>query len=123
METTITKVFEFEAAHKLPDHPGACKNLHGHTYRLEVTVGAKWLNDQSMIMDFGDLKKVVQKNILDKWDHSYLNDVVDFVPTVESLADSASILISDALRRRVSDKVYLVKIRLWETSTSYAEVY
>ena len=74
---TITKIFEFAAGHHLPHHKGLCKGQHGHNYFLYVEVGRDIIKDgpqTGMIMDFGVLKSIVKKEILDKLDHSYLND-------------------------------------------------
>jgi 6-pyruvoyltetrahydropterin/6-carboxytetrahydropterin synthase len=64
--------YDFDAAHRIRGHPGKCAHLHGHTYRLEVTVGAPGLDRMGMVMDFDDLDHVVHKAILDGWDHATL---------------------------------------------------
>ncbi|MGH9203871.1 MAG: 6-pyruvoyl trahydropterin synthase family protein, partial [Vicinamibacterales bacterium] len=60
----------FDAAHRILGHSGKCAHLHGHTYHLEVTVGAQQLN--SLVMDFDDLKAGVKKAVVDRWDHATL---------------------------------------------------
>ncbi len=125
---TITKIFEFAAAHRLPYHDGLCHNLHGHSYKLEITVGKKikelLLDDanfkdwpsKGMVMDFSDLKKIVKEKAIDILDHKYLNDIVSN-PTAELLILHIRGLIGNEIEKRAR----LVRIRLWESSTSYAE--
>jgi 6-pyruvoyltetrahydropterin/6-carboxytetrahydropterin synthase len=64
--------YDFDAAHRIRGHPGKCAYLHGHTYRLEVTVSASGLDRMGMVMDFDDLDRVVRKAVLDGWDHATL---------------------------------------------------
>ena len=115
---TITKIFRFEASHSLPKHKGKCKNLHGHSYKLEVTVGSKQLNEKDMVMDFGDLKKIVNKEIIDKLDHQHLNQFYDN-PTAENMVIDFFNKINDGLFG--FNFVFLDSIRLWETDTCHAD--
>lgn len=126
MKLEITKIFEFEAAHFLPDHTGGCGGDHGHSYKLEVTVtNPLGLNPSGelktpycgMIMDFGDLKKIVQKNVIDIFDHTHLNDLFA-LPTAEIMAA----FIFETLKCHLPKGIKIKKIKLWETSTSYATV-
>lgn len=116
---TITKTrFEFAAAHYLPDFDGACKNLHGHNYFLDVEITGPIDSETypSMILDFGKLKKIVNGEIIQKLDHGLLNDVAGLeVPTAERMV----MWIVTRLRKKLGDN--LVRVRLYETSTSYAE--
>ena len=121
MKVSITKKFEFEAAHKLLGHPGKCKNLHGHSYKLEVTISSRKLNDQGMVMDFGDLKKIVNKWVIDKFDHSYLNDFFP-IPTAEQMIKWIYLKLDVFLQDNFDRGLTLEKVRLYETSNSYAEV-
>ena len=68
----LTTSYVFDAAHRIAGHPGKCAWLHGHTYRLEVTVSSPALNRLGMVMDFDDLRDVVGKAVLDPWDHATL---------------------------------------------------
>ncbi|MEI7897813.1 MAG: 6-carboxytetrahydropterin synthase, partial [bacterium] len=73
----VTKEFRFEAAHALMGYDGPCKNIHGHSYELSVTVIGTPVTDRSsaklgMVMDFGDLKKIIKKQIVDPFDHALL---------------------------------------------------
>ena len=105
----ITKVFTFEAAHKLEGYDGDCSNLHGHRYKLEVSVKGN-VGADGFVIDFRDLKKTVHDSAISKLDHSYLNDTIK-VPSAENI----SIWIWDALK----DKLDLHQIKLWETENSF----
>lgn len=109
---TVTKIFTFCAAHKLPDHAGQCKNLHGHTYTLEVELIGH-LERNGMICDFGEMSDRV-KEIVDKVDHTYLNETIS-QPTAEQI----TIWFRDQLSQIYPSK--LSRIRLYESPTSYAE--
>lgn len=109
---TVTKIFTFDAAHHLPFHKGKCKNLHGHTYKLEVTVGGE-LDENGLVIDFGDLKKIVSENIIEKYDHKNLNDFFKH-PTAEIMVGSIALELAKTFPG-------VKKVRLWETPTSYAE--
>ncbi len=111
--TRLTCSFTFEAAHRLPWHPGKCAGLHGHSYRLDVTVAGP-LDDNGIVMDFDDLHAVVHRQVIDQWDHSDLNTVLDN-PTAELLANRAWDLLAEA-------GIPLVGIRLWETPQSWVEL-
>ena len=118
---TVTKIFMFEASHHLPHYVGACHNLHGHSYKLEVTVGGEVNRDPSnpkcgMIIDFKDLKKIVNEVAVDKYDHSYLNDFFEN-PTAEIMVNQIALDIIGKLPVGLC----LVSCKLWETTTSYAE--
>ena len=112
---TITKIMEFEAAHCLTGHKGKCKNVHGHSYKLEVTVGSDTLVD-GMVMDFGDLKNMMKYVVDEYFDHSFINDWFPGYPTAENMVWWVKEHLSGQL-----NSCKLVSIRLWETSTSYAE--
>ena len=118
---SVTKKFEFEACHHLPHYDGACHNMHGHSYKLEVTVCGEPIKDTNdhkcgMIVDFKDLKKIVKENVVDIYDHSCLDTFFDN-PTAENMV----ITISHIIRDKLPKGVKLVSCKLWETSTSYAE--
>lgn len=119
--TTVTKLFEFEACHHLPHYDGACHNLHGHSYKLEVTVSGQVSKDKKdpkcgMIIDFKDLKAIVKSVAVDKYDHSNLNEFFPN-PTAEIMVKQIAVDIISKLPQ----EVYLMSCKLWETSTSYAE--
>lgn len=72
--TIVTKTIRFDAAHILTNHRGLCKNLHGHTYRVDVTVAKDDSDTRDMVIDFKDLKATMQKYITDVFDHSFIYD-------------------------------------------------
>lgn len=117
---TITRRFHFEAAHCLPKHEGKCKSLHGHSYKIEITVGGPLKGEgpeSGMVMDFGKLKKVVQSEVLNKLDHTLLNDSVPkefHPPTAENLCYWAA---SQLLKAGIP----LQHIRIYETEDSHAD--
>jgi len=112
----VTKVFTFDSAHSLPNYPGHCKNVHGHTYKLEVTVRGQINQATGLVMDFYDLKNLVTEHILSKLDHCYLNDVLPCIPSAENIA----VWICQVMNVQLPS---LHKVKLWETPTSYVEVY
>ena len=121
---SVTKIFMFEASHHLPHYEGACHNLHGHSYKLEVTVTGNIQVDSSnpkcgMIIDFKDLKEIVKETVIDKYDHSYLNDFFPN-PTAEIMVLDIAREINKALLEKDLD-IQLESCKLWETTTSYAE--
>ena len=137
----ITKKFDFEMAHALWNYDGACRNIHGHSYKLFVTVRGVPVQDNrnaknGMVMDFGDLKKIVHENIVQRYDHcvvvskeaphDFLNQVeqmfdkyelTSFQPTSENLL----LYFVEVLEKKLPDDIELVKLQLYETESSYAE--
>ena len=135
----ITKEFQFEMAHALLGYDGPCKNIHGHSYKLDVTVKGEVKqhtsdSDEGMVVDFGIVKKLVKKLIVDEYDHSLvLNDKMDidksqfkfmnklilvpYQPTCELLLLSFSKLI----QKNLPENIELHSLMLRETPTSYAE--
>lgn len=105
----ITKEFTFDAAHKLLNYKGPCSNLHGHTYRLQITISGA-VKKNGVVMDFSDLKKVVEERVLAKLDHVYLNNVIH-QPTAENIAVW--------IWHRLEKYLPLYEIKLWETPTSF----
>jgi 6-pyruvoyltetrahydropterin/6-carboxytetrahydropterin synthase len=112
----LTREFKFDSAHNLIRYHGKCEKLHGHTYRLAVTiVGEK--NDEDMIIDFSFVKKVVKRKILAKLDHSYINDIIT-QPTAENISQ----WIYGELKNELSGANYkLHEITLWETENNYVK--
>ena len=105
----IKRQFHFDAAHKLINvGPEKCKNLHGHTYVMKVEVQGPLKN--GMVIDFGELDKIVKESVVNKWDHKYLNDLLPegFESTVENLVLIAAELIDEHLP--VGVRVYSVTI-------------
>ena len=123
LQVSITRSFSFESAHSLPDHNGKCQYLHGHTYQLEVTVARKKLieggSSDGMVLDFGDLKPIVNDLIIEPLDHRHLNEVLPYRPTAENMVVDFFERLSPIISDLGGD---LIRIRLWETPDSYAEV-
>lgn len=119
----LTKHVHFEAAHLLAGHQGKCANLHGHSYRLEVSVRgpikqAPGQSDDGMVMDFQELSAIIQQSILNRLDHQFLNDVIGVRSTAENLA----CWIWDALLEGGLAPDMLYRVRLWETATTSVEI-
>ena len=113
MRTSVSRSFTFEAAHQLPWHQGKCQRLHGHSYRLEVTVDGP-ITEQGIVVDFADIKGVVEREVIAKYDHQYLNDLFDN-PTAELIAHEIWKTIEAA-------DLSVSRIRLWETPDSWVDV-
>lgn len=114
MQTSVVRSFRFEAAHQLPWHSGKCRNLHGHGYRLEVTLSGP-LTDQGIVIDFAELASIVRREVVDVYDHSYLNDLIDN-PTAE-------VIIGDAWKRLSAAGLNMTRLRLWETEDCSVELH
>ena len=138
----ITKRFSFEAGHALHGYDGKCKNLHGHSYKLSVTVIGTPITDITnpkfgMVIDFTDLKKIVTEEIINKFDHATIFNkntphvklaqtlldeghnvlLVDYQPTTECMiADFAT-----KIKERLPIDLKLHTLKLQETESSYAE--
>lgn len=139
----LTKEFSFEAAHALGGYDGPCREIHGHSYRLFVTIKGEPSTDpmnpkQGMVMDFGVLKKIVNEEIISRFDHALVlrttadeglrrvlaeqfdNVVtVEYQPTCENMLDD----FAHRLMKRLPEGVMLHSLRLHETASSYAEWY
>lgn len=140
----LTKEFSFEAAHALEGYKGACRHIHGHSYRLFVTVVGEPICDSSessfgMVLDFGDLKRIVNEQVVSRLDHAmvmrhsvhssqvveaigshYTNIILtDYQPTCENMLVDFATRISGQL----PDGVALHSLKLHETATSFAEWY
>ncbi len=137
----VTKEFTFEMAHALLGYDGSCKYVHGHSYGLSVTVIGTPIENETnpklgMVIDFGDLKKIVKETVVDEFDHALvLNNktpkdsfkqkqelfdkiiFVDYQPTSEIIiADFA-----DRIAKKLPGEIKLFSLRLRETATSYAD--
>lgn len=131
----VTKQFRAEISHRLLDHPGLCRNLHGHSYLFEITAGGE-VKENGMVVDFKELKNAAE-SLLSTWDHSVMLESTDRAliqvceqlrlrhivtygaPTAEYMAKS----IADHINRSglLGPCVKIVKVRVWETTTSYAD--
>ncbi|MDY8135154.1 6-carboxytetrahydropterin synthase [Aquimarina sp. 2201CG5-10] len=140
----ITKQFSFETGHALYGYDGKCRNVHGHSYKLSVTVIGTPITDTShvklgMVIDFGDLKKIVKEDIEDVFDHATVFNkntphvelakelenrghnviLVDYQPTSENMV----IDFAKKIKARLPQNIELHSLKLKETDTSYAEWY
>jgi len=120
----VTKEFTFEAAHHLPGYDGPCKYTHGHSYKLQVSVEGPINPTTGMIVDFRDLKEIVKTNVLHTLDHNDLNtllarDFPNHMPTAENVLSWIVSRLKNCFGPSSVER--LVAVRLWETSTSYAE--
>lgn len=121
----ITKRFTFEACHHLPNYNGKCANVHGHSYKLEVTVSAEknfTMGHSSpynnMVIDFSTLKSIVNAEVVNKYDHKDLNEFFA-MPTAEIMV----VEMFEDIRSKLNDMfdfVRLEEVKLWETEDSYA---
>ncbi|MEO6866984.1 MAG: 6-carboxytetrahydropterin synthase [Gaiellales bacterium] len=118
--TTLHFERTIDSSHVIPNHPGKCARLHGHTYRFQVWVSGPVNAETGMLVDFFDLKREI-----DAWDHRHLNDEVEFVPTAELLAAEMRRRILACILAQVgeqhADEVGVL-LRLWETPSGYAQV-
>ena len=137
----LTKEFTFEAAHMLEGYDGLCREIHGHSYKLFVTVKGEPESDSSspklgMVMDFGDLKRIVNEQIVGRLDHSFMmrntlaaEDILnqlsyrfakivltDYQPTCENMLSD----FAERLLGALPENIELCSLRLHETASSYA---
>lgn len=130
----IAKEFNWDMGHRLPEHFGKCKNVHGHSYKMIIELDGT-LNDKSMVMDYYDLKKLVLP-IIENLDHAfmvYIEDkemisaleklnskkiVVDFESTVENICNY---ILNEIKKYDFPSNVKSIKIRIHETPNDYAE--
>ena len=138
----ITKQFNFETGHALYGYDGKCRNVHGHSYKLSVTVIGRPITDTShvklgMVIDFGDLKKIVKEEIVDKFDHATVfNKNTPHLELAKELTDrghnvilanyqptSENMVIDFAakIEARLPKNIKLFALKLQETETSFAE--
>ena len=137
----VTKRFHFEMAHTLYEYDGLCRNIHGHSYNLEITIAGEPKSEaghpkDGMVIDFSDLKEIVKSNIITRFDHALMVNrvvpenqmellrqttdriiIVDFQPTTENIVT----YIAGILQQHLPSDVTLFSIRLYETVTSFAE--
>lgn len=133
--TTVTKTVRFDAAHILTNHEGLCKNLHGHTYRVDVTVAQPAGDPKDMVIDFKDLKRIAEETICARFDHAFIYSTAsggecEIAAVVEkhgmrtvaipfrSTAENLAKLFYGELKPRVPG---LCSVRVWETAESCAE--
>ena len=140
-EVRVTKKFTFEMAHALWNYDGVCSNIHGHSYILYVTVIGTPITDKNhvklgMVIDFGDLKKIVKSEIIDPFDHAVAlnkdfpdlenfnvpemfdrHHYLDYQPTCENMV----IDFAQRINSKLTSSIQLFSVKLYETATSFAE--
>ena len=137
MKTKVTRHEEFETAHLLPNYNGPCGNLHGHSYKIEVTVEGDSDDGFGMIIDFNHLKKAIKEcvpdhkfiffeddiisqeiiKVLDKYHLKY--ESYPFYTTAENMVEYFAYKIENYLHINYPN-IYVVEVKLWETTNSYA---
>lgn len=139
----VTKQFGFEMSHALLNYDGLCRSIHGHSYKLQITVTGEPMQQpghckDGMVIDFSILKKLLQENIVSRLDHSLMinqeapvdklnslgqmyerHHVVPFQPTTENLV----VYIAGKVKPLLPEHIQLFSVRLFETSSSFAEWY
>ena len=144
---SITRRLEFDSGHRIPNHDGQCRHLHGHRYAIEVTLTGEIANhpgkaDDGMVLDFGDIKKLTNQYVVDLWDHAFLvakedealvaflatlpnhkTVIMEHVPTVENLATAAFTILKPIFNEAFEGRLELSCIRLYETPNCWADVH
>lgn len=136
---SVTKIFHFEMAHAIHGYYGACKNIHGHTYELHVTVSSVFNSDgyipePGFVVDFKEIKNIVTAFIIDKLDHHLLlskkfieaNSTITaannlFVFDAEPSAENLLLYIKRIMQEQLPEHIHLSRLKLFETKDSYAE--
>lgn len=114
MKMYLSREFRFDAAHNLVNYKGKCENLHGHTYKLKITLAGEPDNENGMVLDFVVLKNIVQEKVINRLDHTYLNDIIK-----QSTAENMAKWIWEELVDDLKGKNYaLYELTLWETESS-----
>ncbi len=135
----LTKIFHFEMAHAIHGYTGTCKNIHGHSYELHVSVSSDftetaYIPSPGFMIDFKAIKKLVQSAVIEKLDHclmlsnNFIADKPDYSSTenlvifeAEPTAENLLLYIKQILQQTLPGKIKLVHLKLFETKDSYAE--
>ena len=145
MSTSIRRWVETDTGHRIPNHTSKCRNLHGHRYRWEAELEGEVVtrdgaSGEGMLIDFGDVSKILEEHIHDVVDHAFIvyeNDVeamralsvmgerhktlvVPFVPTAENLAKWAFSIVEPRIKTVYGNKLILVALHVRETPKSWA---
>ena len=143
---SITRRLEFDSGHRIPNHDGQCKHLHGHRYAIEVTLTGEIADhpgkaDDGMVLDFGDIKRLTNQHVVELWDHAFLvakedevlvsfldslpnhkTVIMEHVPTVENLANTAVAILQPIFQQAFGGRLVLTALRLYETPNCWADV-
>lgn len=144
---SITRRLEFDSGHRIPNHDGQCRHLHGHRYAIEVTLSGEVADhpgkaDDGMVLDFGDIKRLTNQYVVEPWDHAFLvakedeklvaflaslpnhkTVIMDHVPTVENLANTAFAILQPVFNKAFGGRLELSAVRLYETPNCWADVH
>ena len=143
---SITRRLEFDSGHRIPNHDGQCRHLHGHRYAIEVTLTGEVANhpgkaNDGMVLDFGDIKRLTNQYVVEPWDHAFLvaredealvaflaslpnhkTVIMEHVPTVENLATTAFTILQPVFNKAFGGRLELSAVRLYETPNCWADV-
>ena len=141
----ITRRLEFDAGHRIPDHRSQCCHMHGHRYAMEITLSGDVIEKSGdpangMVMDFGDIKTIALREIVDLWDHAFLvyqgdteivqllekipghkTVIMNVVPTAENLATAAFRILEPHYTHAYGNNLKLERVRLYETPNCWAD--
>lgn len=141
----ITRRLEFDAGHRIPNHASQCRHLHGHRYALEVTASGELVTapgaaDEGMVADFGSLKALMNRHVVERWDHAFLaweqdHALLEFLatqpghrtvrfaapPTAEHLAETALRILAQAFAETCGPRVRIERVRIYETPNCWAD--
>jgi len=141
----ITRRLEFDAGHRIPNHASLCRHLHGHLYAIEVTVSGDVITrsgdaEQGMIADFGRIKSLMNKHVVEPWDHAFLayakdQEIIGFLatipnhrtvlfeapPTAEHLAEAALQILMKACADTDGPRIRIEQVRIYETPNCWAD--
>jgi len=141
----ITRRLEFDAGHRIPNHASLCKHLHGHRYAIEVTVGGDVITrlgdaEQGMVADFGSIKALMNKHVVEPWDHAFLayakdHEIIAFLatipnhrtvlfeapPTADHLAEAALQILTKACMEAFGSRIRVEQVRIFETPNCWAD--
>jgi 6-pyruvoyltetrahydropterin/6-carboxytetrahydropterin synthase len=144
---SITRRLEFDSGHRIPNHDGQCRHLHGHRYAIEVTLTGEVADhpgkaDDGMVLDFGDIKRLTNQYVVEPWDHAFLvakedeklvaflaslpnhkTVIMEHVPTVENLANTAFAILQPVFNQAFGGRLQLSAVRLYETPNCWADVH
>ena len=144
---SITRRLEFDSGHRIPNHHGQCRHLHGHRYAIEVTLTGEVADnpgkpDDGMVLDFGDIKLLTKQYVVDLWDHAFLvakedksvvnflatlpnhkTVIMDHVPSVENLANAAFSILQPVFSKAFAGRLELSALRIYETPNCWADVH
>ncbi|WP_353426932.1 6-carboxytetrahydropterin synthase QueD [Polynucleobacter sp. MWH-UH19D] len=144
---SITRRLEFDSGHRIPNHDGQCRHLHGHRYAIEVILTGEVADhpgkaDDGMVLDFGDIKRLTNQHVVEPWDHAFLvakedeklvaflaslpnhkTVIMEHVPTVENLANTAFAILQPVFNQAFGGRLQLSAVRLYETPNCWADVH